>query len=85
MRSDNGGEFCSGEFESFLKSQGILHQKTVPKNPEQNGVAERKNRSLIEATRCMISDANISKSFWAEAVTTANYVINRSPCKAYEN
>ena len=51
LRSDNGGEYTSNEFEKYLESEGIIHQKSVPKNPEQNGLAERKNRSLVEATR----------------------------------
>ena len=85
LRSDNGGEYCSNLFENYLKSSGIIHQKTVPKTPEQNSVAERKNRTLVEATRCMISDSNLPKSFWAEAISTANYVINRSPSQALGN
>ena len=79
LRSDNGGEYTSTQFEIFLKENGIVHQTTVSKTPEQNGMAERKNRSLIEIVRCLLSDSQLSKSFWAEALNTANYVLNRSP------
>ena len=79
LRSDNGGEYTSKLFEAYLKKEGIIHQKTVPHTPEQNGVAERLNRTLIESVRSMISDSGLPKTFWAEAVNTANYVKNRSP------
>ena len=78
FRTDNGGEYCSHLFENFLKTHGIVHQKTVAKNPAQNGVSERRNRYLIETVRCMLSDADLSKEYWAEALATANYVHNRS-------
>ena len=82
FRSDNGGEYTSNEFELYFKNEGIIHQKSIPKTPEQNGLAERKNRSLVESIRCMISDSGVSKQFWGEALSTANYVINRSPSSA---
>lgn len=78
LRSDNGGEFCSIEFESLLKKNGILHQKTNPHTPEQNGMLERLNRTIVEKARCLLFDANLDKSFWAEAVNTAVYLRNRS-------
>lgn len=79
LRTDNGGEYTSVEFEGYLQDEGILHEKTIPKTPEQNGVAERMNRTLVEAVRAMLSDAQLPKTFWAEAVSTAAYVRNRSP------
>ena len=63
LRSDNGGEYCSAEFESYLKCKGIVHQFTVPHTPEQNGVAERTNRTLMESARTMLSHANLPKRF----------------------
>ena len=90
IRSDNGGEYTPNTFENYLKSEGIMHQTTISKTPEQNGLAERKNRSLIETVRCMISDSGLPKAYWAEAISTANYVLNRSPsaslnkCTPYE-
>ncbi len=82
FRTDNGGEFTSGAFESYLREQGIKHELTVPKNPEQNGVAERMNRTLVESIRSMLSDAKLPPKFWAEALSTALYLRNRSPTKA---
>ena len=82
LRSDNGGEYTSKEFEDYLKKNGIRHKRTVPKTPEQNGVAERMNRTLVETVRAMLSDSKLSKKFWAEALSTASYVRNRSPTTA---
>ncbi|GBN77588.1 Retrovirus-related Pol polyprotein from transposon TNT 1-94 [Araneus ventricosus] len=59
LRSDNGGEYSGKEIEDFLKEQGIVHQLTVPYSPQQNGVSERKNRTLIEMTRCLLSEENL--------------------------
>ena len=85
LKTDNGGEYCSNEFENFLKVHGIRHLKTIPKTPEQNGMAECKNRHLIETVRSMISDANVGKDLWGEAVTTANYIINRCYTRSLPN
>ena len=82
LRTDNGGEYCSTEFSHFLQQNGIRHETTVPKTPEQNGVAERANRTLVEAVRAMLSDSKLPKHFWAEALLTAVYVKNRSPTVA---
>lgn len=81
LQSDNGGEFINHEFENFLKMRGIARRLTVPRTPEQNGVAERKNRSLIETARCLLIQSGLSSSFWAEAVNSANYIRNRCPTK----
>ncbi|KAF2347481.1 Zinc finger CCHC-type [Trinorchestia longiramus] len=85
LRTDYGGEYVSTDFEGFLKVNGIIHQKAVPKTPEQNGVAERMNRTILEAVRAMLSDSKLPKTFWAEAVSTAVYVKNRSPNSAHKN
>ena len=85
FRTDNGGEYSSNEFESYLQEAGIRHEKTIPKTPEQNGVAERMNRTLIEAVRCMLSDSNLPKTFWAEALSTAVYVRNRCPTSSLKD
>lgn len=82
IRSDNGKEFCNYAFDKLFKSSGIKHQKTIPYTPEQNGVAERANRSIIEKARTLLCEANLSKRFWAEAVCTVVYLKNRSPTKA---
>ena len=84
LRSDNGGEYISHEFEEYLRKEGIIHQRTVRKTPEQNGVAERMNRTLVEAVRSMLSESSLPKKFWAEGLATATYLRNRSPTKAVE-
>lgn len=78
IRSDNAGENTSNEFKTYLKKCGIVHQTSVPYNPEQNGLAERMNRTLVERAKSMLFDAGLPKKFWAEAINTASYVINRS-------
>lgn len=82
IRTDNGGEYTSNEFKTYLKTEGVCHELTIPKNPEQNGVAERINRTLIETARSMLIESRLPQSFWAEAVATATYLRNRSPTKA---
>ena len=78
LRSDNGGEYTSNEFKSYCSEKGIRHEKTAPGTPQQNGVAERMNRTIVEKIRCMSRMANLPKSFWGEAIVTACYLINRS-------
>lgn len=63
LRSDNGGEYCSNVFESFLKKHGIMHQKSTYYTPQQNGLAERFNRTIMEKVRCMLFDSKLSKVF----------------------
>ena len=72
----------SGQFDEYLKSEGVRHQLTVPKSPEQNGVAERCNRTLVEMTRAMLFRSGLPKNLWAETLSTAAYLRNRSPTKA---
>ena len=85
LRTDNGGEYCSNVFQNFLISSGIKHEKTIPYTPEQNSVAERLNRTLIESVRCMLSDSSLPKAFWAEALATSVYVKNRSPANSLKD
>ena len=59
LRSDNGGEYCSMAFQEYMKQHGIVHQTTVPYSPEQNGVAERMNRTLVETARSMMSHSKV--------------------------
>ncbi|KAG8472574.1 hypothetical protein CXB51_034372 [Gossypium anomalum] len=80
----NGLEFCSDEFNRLCKSEGIVRHLTVRHTPQQNGVAERMNRTIMEKVRCMLSNANLPKSFWAEAASAACFLINRSPSVAIE-
>ena len=85
LRSDNGGEYLSKEFRSYLKSKGIRQELTVPHSPEQNGVAERMNRTLMETARSMMAHAGLPERFWAEAVETAAYIRNRTPTTAIKD
>ena len=78
LRTDNGGEYLSKEFEEYLKLKGIRHELTIAHTPEQNGVAERMNRTLMESARAMIAHAGLSNEYWAEAVATAVYLKNRT-------
>ena len=82
VQSDNGTEFCNNSFNEFLHNCGIKRRLTVAHTPQQNGVAERKNRTLVEMARCMLFEANLPRSFWAEAVATANYLRNRCPSRS---
>ena len=65
LRTDNGLEFCSSDFDLLFKSEGIVRHLTVPRTPQQNGVAERMNRTIMEKVRCMLSNSRLPKSFWA--------------------
>lgn len=81
IRSDRGKEYVNRRIKCLLKEKGIELQLTTPYNPPQNGVAERKNRSLVEMGRCMLFDANMEKRMWGEAVVTANHIQNCLPTK----
>jgi len=76
LRSDNGGEYTSTAFKSHLAKHGIIHQTSCPYTPQQNGVAERKNRHLMEVARSMMFYTNMPKRFGSDAVMTACYLIN---------
>jgi len=78
LRTDNGGEFVSMEMEDWMVEQGIHHQTSIPHTPQQNGAAERENRTLMEATRSILHQKGLPKELWAEAVSSATYTINRS-------
>ncbi|GJT11988.1 putative ribonuclease H-like domain-containing protein [Tanacetum coccineum] len=77
IRCDNGTEFKNKEMNQFCEMKGILRQYSVARTPQQNGVAERRNRTLIEAARTMLADSKLPTTFWAEVVNTACYVQNR--------
>ena len=77
LRSDNDGEYTSKEFEAFCKEAGIKRELTTPYNPQQNGVVERKNRTIMEAVKTMIHDQDLPMHLWAEAARTVVYVQNR--------
>ena len=78
IRSDHGTEFENREFLSFCREHGIEHNFSAPYTPQQNGVVERKNRTLEEMARTMLLACNLPKGYWAEAVNTACYILNRA-------
>ncbi|CAJ2663992.1 unnamed protein product [Trifolium pratense] len=79
LRTDRGGEFTSEIFNNFCSENGIKRQLTTAYTPQQNGVSERKNRTLLNMVRSMLAGRNVPKKFWPEAVKWATYVLNRSP------
>ena len=79
LRTDNGLEFVDKKFLQYCTKEGIVRHRTCVGRPQQNGVAERMNKTLLERARSMIAQAKLSKRFWAEAVSTACYLVNRSP------
>jgi hypothetical protein len=85
LRSDNGGEFVSKKFDNFLDECGIQRQTSAPYTPQQNGVAERANRTIMECARSMIRAQGLDLEFWAEAVNMVVYIKNRCPTKALES
>jgi hypothetical protein len=85
LRSDRGGEYMSDEFRQFLKENGIEHQLTVRDTPEQNGVAERANLTLMEKVRAMLKEAGLPLKFWGEGLHTAVFLKNMSPTVAVPN
>ena len=81
LRTDRGREYISDEFKSFCDEKGILRQLTIPRTPQQNGVAERRNRTLMEMICSMMAQANLPISFQGDALLTAAYILNRVPSK----
>lgn len=81
VRSDRGGEYTSKEFTDHLRSLGIEHEKTMPKSPQQNGRAERWNRTIVEKAMSMLHEAGLSHGFWQLAVEAAVHIYNRQPMR----
>ncbi|XP_042946557.1 uncharacterized protein LOC122279793 isoform X1 [Carya illinoinensis] len=79
LRSDNGREYLSGAFATYLSDKGIVHQTSCSYTPQQNGVAERKNRHLLDVTRALLLHMHVPKRFWSDGVLTACHLINRMP------
>jgi transposase InsO family protein len=76
LQSDNGGEFMSKKFDAFLEKCGIQRQTSAPYSPQQNGVAERANRTIMECARSMILAQGLGLEFWGETMNTAMYIKN---------
>lgn len=85
LRSDRGGEYKSNEFADFCKKDGIKRQFTAAFTPQQNGVAERKNRTILNMVRSVLYTSGVPKKFWPEVVQWTVYVLNRSPTQSVIN
>jgi hypothetical protein len=77
IRSDNAKEYVEGDLKKYCEKQGIIQETTVPHTPQQNGMAERLNRTLMEMAKCMLFESGMSDTWWGEAIITATYVRNR--------
>ena len=78
VRNDNGTEFVNHQLTQFYENLGITHQRSIPRTPQQNGVVERRNRTLVEAARTMLIYSKAPMFLWAEAIATACFTQNRS-------
>lgn len=85
FRCDNGREYISKEIKDYFENRGIQFEFTIRHTPQQNGVAERMNRTIVEKARCMLLNAQMNKCFWTEAVLAAVYLINRCPTESLKN
>lgn len=85
LRTNRGGEFTSLEFNTYCSLYEIRRQLTAAFSPHQNGVAERKNRTLMNMVRCMLADKEVPKEFWPEAVNWAVHILNRCPTSAMKD
>jgi transposase InsO family protein len=77
FRTDNAREYLDSAFQQFLESRGIIHQTSCVRTPQQNGIAERKNGPILTIARALMLQMNVPKIFWADAVLTASYLLNR--------
>jgi transposase InsO family protein len=84
LRTDRGGEFTSVEFGRYCAERGVERQFTAPYSPQQNGVVERRNQSVVAMARCMLKAKGLPGYFWGEAVSTAVHILNRSPTRALD-
>ena len=81
LKSDNGKEYTSNEFNMFCEDMGSVHQLTMSYAPQQNGDSERNNKTFIEMARCLISEKKLPTSFWDDVVYTSVYLLNRLPTR----
>ena len=84
LRTDRVGEFCSIEFKTFSEDNGIFRHYTTPYSPQQNGVVERRNGTIVSMGRSLLSERNIPSYMWGEAITHVVYLLNRVPTKAVQ-
>ena len=84
LRTDCGGEFSFEEFSNWCEEKGIQRQLTTPYTPQQNGVVERKNRTIVSLIRSLLKDKSLPLELWGEAINTCVYVLNRSSPKSLQ-
>jgi transposase InsO family protein len=82
LRTDCGREYLSEQFKELCEEKGIKRELTMPRTPQQNGVAEKRNRTLLEMIRSMMAQANLPISYWGDTLMTAAYILNRVPSKS---
>lgn len=82
LKTDNAKEYFNSSLNTYCLNQGIIYISSYVNTPQQNGVAERKNRHLLEVARSLMLSTHVPKQFWGEAVLTATYLINRMPSKS---
>ena len=82
LRSDRGGEYLNGEFLDYLKENGIVSQWTPLYTPQLNGVSERRNRTLLDMVRSMMSYVDLPVFLWGYALETSSYLLNKVPSKS---
>jgi transposase InsO family protein len=82
LRTDNGGEFMAAEFTSYCVDEGVQRHYSAPYSPQQNGVVERRNQTVVGMARALVKQRGMLAVFWGEAVVMAVYILNRSPTKA---
>ncbi|KAF8725661.1 hypothetical protein HU200_020204 [Digitaria exilis] len=85
LRTDRGGEFTARAFGDYCAGQGIQRHFTAPYTPQQNGVVERRNQTVLGMARCMLKAMGVPGRFWGEAVTTAVFILNRAPTKSLDS
>lgn len=85
IRSDHGSEFENSKFLNFCSTNGIDHNFSAPRTPQQNGVVEHKNRTLEDIARTMLISSKLPQFYWAEAINTACYMINRCTIRTFLN
>jgi transposase InsO family protein len=85
LKTDNGSEFINNKLHKYCQERGISITTSVPYNPEQNGCAERRNRTLIEGARTMLKDSDLGKDLWGEAISTHVYIHKRCPSSILPN
>uniref|UniRef100_A0A2N9IGY8 Integrase catalytic domain-containing protein n=1 Tax=Fagus sylvatica TaxID=28930 RepID=A0A2N9IGY8_FAGSY len=81
LRSDNGGEYVNQPFQAYFQSHGLFHETSCSQTPQQNGIAERKNRHILETARALLIGAHVPSRYWDDAVATAVHLLNRMPTK----